>query len=71
MAADGRRVGHDQGKRLVEAYSPAEGRIALRLAIEAEEAGVCRDAWCGGYVEGLHDALREFEGKWNLSRLDQ
>jgi hypothetical protein len=71
MAAHGRRVAYDHGKRLVEAHSPTEGRLALKLAIEVEEATVCRDAWCSGYVEGLRDALREFEGRWNLSRLDQ
>ena len=71
MAAHGRRVGHDQGKRLVEDHSPREGRLALRLAIEVEESTVCHDAWCGGYIEGLRDALREFEGRSNLGRLDQ
>jgi hypothetical protein len=71
MAAHGRRIGHEQGKRLVVALSLDAGRRALRLAIEAEETTMCHDAWCGGYIEGLHDALREFEGRWNLSRLDQ
>jgi hypothetical protein len=71
MALHGRRVGHEQGKRLVEAHRPAEGRLALLLAIEVEEATTCRDAWGDGYIEGLRDALREFEGRSNLSRLDQ
>ena len=71
MAAHGRRIGHEQGKRLVVALSLDDGRRALRLAIEREVTTVCRDAWCFGYSEGLHDALREFEGRWNLGRLDQ
>jgi hypothetical protein len=71
MAAHGRRVGYAQGKRLVEAHSPAEGRLALKLAIEVEEATVCRDAWCGDYLEGLRDALREFDGRSRLDRLGQ
>jgi hypothetical protein len=69
MTAHGRRVGHDAGKRLVKADRPTEGRLALLLAIEVEESASPRDAWCAGYVEGLHDALREHEGKSSLSRL--
>jgi hypothetical protein len=67
MAAHGRRVGYDQGKRLVK----AEGRRALLLAIEVEKTTVSHDAWCSAYVEGLRDALREFDGRLKLSRLDQ
>jgi hypothetical protein len=71
MAAHGRRLGHDQGKRLVEAHGPIEGRLALKLAIGIEEGSPPRDAWCAGYIEGLRDALREFDGRRNLRRLDQ
>jgi hypothetical protein len=67
MAAHGRRVGYDQGKRLAK----AEGRRALLRAIEAEGKTVPPDVWCSGYVEGLHDALREFDARSNLSLLDQ
>ena len=69
MAAHGRRVGREQGKRLAKAHHG--GLVALRVAIEVEDQAVCRDAWCSGYVEGLHDALREAEGRQNLRRLDR
>ena len=69
MAEHGRRIGRGQGKRLVEDHGP-DGELALRLAIEVEEKTVCHDAWSNGYIEGLHDALRECEGRRNLSVLD-
>ena len=70
MAADGRRVGRLHGKRYAELLTDGEARKALQTAINAGEVE-CHDPWGNGYVEGLRDALREFEGRRNLGRLDQ
>ena len=69
MAADGRRVGRLHGKRYAELLSDEETREGLWRAIKAEGID-CHDVWGNGYVEGLRDALREFEGRQHLSRLD-
>jgi hypothetical protein len=69
MAADGRRVGRLHGKRYVELLANGEARKALKRAIEAEKTP-CHDAWGNGYVEGLRDALREFDARSNLGLLD-
>lgn len=71
MAAHGRRVGYDQGKRLLKDHGPAEGLLALRFAIEAEEKTQPHDAWGSGYIEGLRDARRESEAKSCLRRLEE
>jgi hypothetical protein len=70
MAADGRRVGRLHGKRYAELLTDSETRKALRKAINAEGTD-CHDAWGNGYVDGLRDALREFEARQNLGLLDQ
>jgi hypothetical protein len=70
MAADGRRVGRLHGKRYAALLTDSEVQEALRRAIDAEGTA-CNDAWGNGFVEGLRDTLREFEGRQNLSRLDQ
>jgi len=69
MAVDGRRVGRLHGKRHAELLTNGAARQALKRAIEAEGA-TYRDVWGNGYVEGLHDALSELEGKGNLAGLD-
>lgn len=68
MADDGRRVGRLHGKRYVELLANSEAMAALKRVIAAEVT--THDAWGTGYVTGLRDALRELEGRENLSLLE-